>query len=106
MSFHKFLLISTYITFQLEYCTDHCTETALLKVANELFLTLSKGNKSNLALLVMSSAFGTIDHSVHMHRSHIDFGFIDAALQWSSSYLTYQTQYVFLYPIIVLLLLM
>ena len=45
-------------------------------------------------MLDISLAFDTIDHSIHVHRPHTDFGFIDAVLQWFSSYLTDRTQYV------------
>ena len=61
-----------------------------------LFLSLCKGNISVLALLVFSSAFDATDHSILVHRFHIDLGFIDAVLQWFSSYLTDSTHYVFL----------
>ena len=47
---------------QSAYRPGHSTETALLKVVNDLFLSLNKGNISVLALLDFSSAFDTIDH--------------------------------------------
>ena len=72
----------------------HSTETALLKVVNDLFLSLSKGNISVLALLDFSSTFDTIDHPILVHRLHTDFGFTDTVLQWFSSYLTDRTHYV------------
>ena len=81
-------------TFQSAYRPGHSTETALLKVINDLFLSLNKGNISVLALLDISSAFDTIDHTILVHRLHTDFGFTDAVLQWLSSYLTDRTHYV------------
>ena len=81
-------------SFQSAYCPGHSTETALLKVVNDLFLSLNKGNISVLALHDFSSAFDTIDHSILVHRLHTDFGFTDAAHQWFSSYLTDHTHYV------------
>ena len=69
-------------------------ETALLKVVNDLFLSLDKGNISVLALLDFSSAFDTIYHPILVHRLHTDFGFTDTVLQWFSSYLTNHTHYV------------
>ena len=81
-------------TCQSAYPPGHSTETALLKVVNDLFLSLNKGNISVLALLDFSSAFDTIDHPIHVHRLHTDFGFTDAVLQWFSSYLTDRTHYV------------
>ena len=99
----KFVLsqVSSYLnshnlcnTCQSAYRPGHSTETALLKVVNDLFLSLNKGNISVLALLDFSSAFDTIDHPILVHRLHTDFGFTDTVLQWFSSYLTDRTHYV------------
>ena len=49
---------------------------------------------SVLALLVFSSVFDTIHHSILVHHLHTDFGFIYTVLQWFSTYLTDPTQYV------------
>ena len=81
-------------TCQSAYRPGHSTETALLKVATDLFLSLNKGNISALALLDFSSAFDTIDHPILVHRLHTDFGYTDAVLQWFTSYLTDRTHYV------------
>ena len=81
-------------TCQSAYRPGHSTETALLKVVNDLFLSLNKGNMSVLALHDFSSAFDTIDHSILVHRLHTDFWFTDTVLQWYSSYLTDRTHYV------------
>ena len=83
-----------YNTCQSAYRPGHRTETALLKVVNDLFLSLNKGNISMLALLDFSSAFDTIDHTILVHRLHTDFGLTDTVLQWFSSYLTDRTHYV------------
>ena len=71
-----------YNTCQSAYSPGHSTETALLIVGNDLFLSLSKSNMSVLALLDFSSAFDTIDHPILVHRLHTDFGFTDTVLQW------------------------
>ena len=94
-----------YNTCQSAYRPGHSTETALLKVVNDLFLSLNKGNISVLALLDFSSAFDTIDHTILVHRLHTDFGFTDTVLQWFSSYLTDRTT-TSLYVIIALILLL
>ena len=83
-----------YNTCQSAYRPGHSTEAALLNVANDLFLSLNKGNVSVLALLDFSSAFDTINHPILVHRLHTDFGFTDSVLQWSSSCLTVRTHYV------------
>ena len=83
-----------YNTCQSAYCPGHSTESALLKVVNDLFLSLNKGNISVLALLDFSSEFDAIDQSMLVHRQHTDLGFTDSVLQWFSSYLTDRTHYV------------
>ena len=88
-SYPKFLPTSTHNLYnicQSAYRPGHSTDAALLKVANELFLSLSKGNISILALLDFSSAFDTIDHPILVHHLHTDFGFTDTVLQFSSFY--------------------
>ena len=83
-----------YNTCQSAYRPGHSTEADLLKVVNDLFLSLNKGNISVLALLDVSSAFDSIDHPILVHRLHTDIGYTDAVLQWFSSYLTDRTHYV------------
>ena len=83
-----------YNTCQSAYRPGHSTETALLKVVNDLFLSLNKGNISVLALLDFSSAFNRIDHPIPVHHLHTDFGFADTVLLWFSSFLTNRTHYI------------
>ena len=83
-----------YNTCQSAYRPGHSTETAVLRVVNDLFLSLNKGNISVLPLLDFSSTFDTIDHAILVHRLHADFGFTDAVLQWFSSYMTDRTYYI------------
>ena len=94
MSYPKFLPHNLYNTCQSAYRQGHSTETALLKVVDDLFLSHGRCSISALALLDFSSAFETIDHPILVHRLHTDFGFTDAVLQWFSSYLTDRTHYV------------
>ena len=83
-----------YNACQSAYRPGHSTESALLKVVNDLLLFLNKGNISVIALLDFSSVFDTIDHSMLVHGLHTDILFTDAVLQWVLSYLTDRTNYI------------
>ena len=83
-----------YYACQTAYRPGDITETALLKVDNDLFFSLTKGIIPVLALLDFSSTFDTIDHSILVHLLHTDFGFTDPVLQWFPSYLTDRANYV------------
>ena len=77
---------------QSAYRAGHSTETALLKVANDLLLALDKKHVSVLSLLDLSAAFDTIDHSLLLTRLHNSFGISHTALAWFKSYLTDRSQ--------------
>ena len=48
--------------FQSAYKTGHSSETALLRVYNDIGTTIGRGNGAMLVLLDLSAAFDTIDH--------------------------------------------
>ena len=72
--------INLYNRFQSAYRPGYSTVTALLKIVNDLLLALDDGNVSLLALLDLSAAFDTIDHSILLHRLHHDFEIQGTAL--------------------------
>lgn len=77
---------------QSAYRAGHCTETALLKVANDLLSALDKKHVSVLSLLDLSAAFDTIDHDILFSRLQTSFGISHSVLEWFISYLTDRTQ--------------
>ena len=60
-----------YNTFHSAYCPGHSTETAPLKVVDDLFLSPNNGNMPVLALLDISSAFYKIYHSILVHLYNV-----------------------------------
>ena len=69
-------------------CQLHSTETALLRVQNDLLRAVDTHGGAILVLLDLSAAFDTIDH----HRLESSFGIQGKALDWFHSYLTGRTQ--------------
>ena len=72
---------------QSAYRAGHSTETALLKIVNDLLCALDDGKVSLLSLLDLSSAFDTIDHHTLLSRLQHTFGISNTALSWFQSYL-------------------
>ena len=68
------------------YYSNHSTETILLTVQIEIFLTMVKQDCTALTLLDLSAAFDTIDHQILLDRLKEWFGLDDVALEWVVSY--------------------
>ena len=81
--------------FQSAYRKCHITETALLRVVNDLLQASDHGCVSILSLLDLSAAFDTIGQNILMTRLHSTFGCSGMVLQWFISYLSCRTQSVF-----------
>ena len=79
---------------QSAYKPLHSTETALLKVVNDLLTALDNGKICTLTLLDLFAVFDTIDHNIFLHRLEHTFGISDSALSWFRSYLSDRTQIV------------
>ena len=79
------------VKYQSAYKKFHGTETALLKVQNDILRTLDNKNAVFLVLLDLSAAFDTIDHNILLSRLESN-GVKGPALQWISSYLSCSNQ--------------
>ena len=73
---------------QSAYRANHSTETALLRVYNDLLLAVDAGDAAVLVLLDFSAAFDTIDHGILLRRLESTFGIRGLALEWMRSYIT------------------
>ena len=66
--------------------------TALLKVANDILLSMNDQRVTLLLLLDLSAAFDTVDHHTLLHRLRFTFGVNGKVLSWFSSYLSGRSQ--------------
>ena len=83
-----------YCQFQYAYRAMYSTETALVKVHNDVMRALDQKSDVILVLLELSAAFETIDHRVLLHRLQSRLGLTGYVLKWSESYLCNSTQFV------------
>ena len=80
--------------FQSAYRAGHSTETALMKVHNDIALGLDGRGVVVLVLLDLSAAFDTVDHAILLERMRTVLGVEGVALDWFTSYLTGRLQQV------------
>ena len=83
-----------HVKFQSAYRRGHSTETALLRILNDLLVMIDGGNNAVLVLLDLSAAFDTLDHTLLLQRLHAEIGLDGSALDWFSSYLSCRSQQV------------
>ena len=72
---------------QSAYKQQHSTETALLKVKNDILMSMNAQHVTLLILLDLKAAFDTIHHDKLIGRLESDLGITDNALAWFKSYL-------------------
>ena len=77
--------------FQSGFKPMHSTESALLRVFNDLLLTADNGKTSVLVLLDLSAAFDTVHHDILLSRLEHHVGITGRALAWFRSYLSDRT---------------
>lgn len=79
-------------TSQSAYKAGHSTESALLRIKNDIHMSISQGHCVALTLLDLSAAFDTIDHNILLNRLSTEYGISDTVLRWFTSYLTHRKQ--------------
>ena len=77
---------------QSAYRKFHSTETAPIKIVNDILVDIDNHKCVFLALLDLSAAFDTCDISVFLRRLRIGHGISGTALDWITSYLTDRSQ--------------
>ncbi|KAI2647989.1 putative RNA-directed DNA polymerase from transposon BS [Labeo rohita] len=76
-----------YEKFQSGFRQGHSTETALVKVVNDLRISMDINNISVLVLLDLSAAFDTVDHDILLNRLKEYTGLTGTVLNWFKTYL-------------------
>ena len=79
-------------SLQSAYKSGHSTETALVRVKNDIMMSIDQGKPVILVLLDLSAAFDTVDHNVLFSRLKDMFGLSGRVLEWFRSYLEQRSQ--------------
>ena len=80
-----------YPSLQSAYRKNHSTETALLKVTNDILMEMNSQHAVLLVLLDLNAAFDTVVDSVLLRRLQASFGISEVPLDWFKSYLSART---------------
>ena len=83
---------------QSAYKRQHSTQTALLKVQNDVACALDKNKAVLFVMLDLSAAFDTVDHNQLLSVLESEFSVTNKALSWFLSYLKERTQRVKIGP--------
>ena len=73
---------------QSPYRPNHSTETALLRVHNDIGLALDNNNDVILVLLDLSSACDIVNQQILLKRLQDRYGIYGTVLDWLKSYLS------------------
>lgn len=79
-------------TFQSGYRAYHSTETALIRVQNQILSAIDDNELALLVLLDLSAAFDTIDHGMLTNKLAQIYDISGVALNWFNNYISNRTQ--------------
>jgi hypothetical protein len=81
-----------YESHQSAYRKGHSTETALVKIIDDILCAVDEAHCVFLVLLDQSAAFDTINQEYLLQRLDKTYGIRDSALTWMRSYFKERTQ--------------
>lgn len=79
-------------SLQSAYKCHHSTETALVRVKNDIMMAVDGKKAVVLVLLDLSAAFDTVDHDVLFSRLENMFGLTSTVIDWFRSYFQCRSQ--------------
>ena len=79
---------------QSSYRRLHSTETALLKITDDIFAGFDNHQSTILVALDQSAAFDCVNHETLVSRLEHTFGVTESALDWIFSYLEARSTFV------------
>ena len=82
------------VSYQSAYRKLDSTETALIRVHNDIAIVSDQKRSVILLILDLSAAFDSVDHCILLSRLSRRFGVGGTALAWFQSYLDDRTQFV------------
>ena len=77
---------SLYDPLQSAYRKSHSTETAILKLCNDIITGLDLGHYTITASLDLSAAFDTVDHTIFLNRLQTLYCVNETVIEWFKSY--------------------
>ena len=83
-----------HLLLQSAYKEHHSTESALLKVKNDILMNMDAQKVTLLVLLDLSAAFDTVRYDFLLDRLRTAIGVSGKALEWFTSYLSGRSQQV------------
>ncbi|CAB4017696.1 Hypothetical predicted protein, partial [Paramuricea clavata] len=91
-TYHHMMTHELFLLLQSAFRKGHSTETALLRVQNDILMNIDRQQVTLLVLLDLSAAFDTVDRGILLHRMETSLGITGTVLDRFISYLTNRSQ--------------
>ena len=88
----NWLINGLHLELQSAYKKHHSTESALLKVKNDVLLNMDAQKVTLLVLLDLSAAFDTVRHDILLDRLRSSLGVTEKGFNWFKSNLSDRAQ--------------
>ena len=86
--------IAELLSLPAAYLRGYSTETAIIRVLNDVYRAADDGSRTILLQLDLSVEFDTIDRKILIARLEYTLGIAGCTIQWLDSYLTDRSQFI------------